>query len=112
MTNHAIETVWAALKEIDRFLQYDFDNIVQESVVLSPEEWKPIHEAAGIIRLNRFDIPDMLNNLADLAIQTLEVNLNKFLQALRDMLKARESGDKANEEAFFQEAVRILVEAK
>ncbi|MGQ0602820.1 MAG: hypothetical protein ACT4QE_14145 [Anaerolineales bacterium] len=88
----AIERVWNALLEVDRYLQHEFIEAINDSTAIEPAKWSFIHTAAAVLQAERPKLPAELYDIAWRKgfKQALEVNLNTFLDSCRVLILSRQ----------------------
>lgn len=99
MSTQAIERVWTTLLHVDQYLNRDFLKMIEQAVDLKPSEWTVIHEAAHLIDQERFNMPQELFSIAWGAFKnSLEPNLNTFLDLCKSLLLTRRLCDEVSEQ--------------
>lgn len=86
----AYRKIWAGLVEIEYWLRHDLWTEIQTKSNIDPEEWVIFYETYKNFRAEMLFLPDRLYDRTLDLIQELESNSNKLLDALREVLNAKQ----------------------
>ena len=111
--NESIERTWQALVAVDQWFHNDFTAVLEQSAAVEPSQWRVIHEAARVLNEEQLAIPAELYRLGmDALKNSLEPNVNRLLDLMRELLQARLNDDAAAAAALLEEInaqVQVIV---
>jgi hypothetical protein len=106
--NHVLK-VWQELVAVEEFLTDELPKILNEGGIVSPADWRVIHDAVGTIRSERLFLPSEFYSYIDTCIlPKLEGDINSLLNTMTRgataLKTAEESGSKIDVSGFMSEA--------
>ncbi len=86
--------VWKALVKLNEFLQKDFITFIQSQSVIDVSNWQFINEPLHILETESVNMDFILYDFAknEIFINTLQIEVNKLLDLLREYLKDNSKG--------------------
>lgn len=93
--------VWQELCELDNFLNQKFVKFLNEQTHLDVSQWEFLNKPIATLEKQRPNINFELYNFAknEIFVKTLQTDINKLLDILRQLIVARQNGDKGSENA-------------
>jgi len=100
----AIKEVWKELCELDNFLNQKLGKFIESQTHLEVSQWEFVNKPLATLERQRPNIKFELYEFAknEIFIKTLQTDINKLLDILRQFLSARQIGDqgKMNAQIF------------
>jgi len=97
----AIRQVWNDLCTLDKFLSQDLAKFIQSQTHLEVSQWEFINKPLSTLEKQRPNIKYELYDFAknEIFVNTLQPDINRMLDILRDFISAKQVGDQGRQNA-------------
>ncbi len=97
----AIRQVWNELCSLDKFLSQELGKFIQSQTHLEVSQWEFINKPLSTLEKQRpnlkYELYDFAKN--EIFVNTLQTDINKMLDILRDFISSKNAGDQGKQNA-------------